>query len=80
MERWIRGFRRAIAFTEQTDIPIENIQQYRRNFRVIKEMYFTIKGGNQQVVASTDNDLLHKANRPFFNDVNDHLQFVVPKL
>ena len=27
-----------------------------------------------------DNVLLHKANRPFFNDVNDHLQFVLQTL
>ena len=27
-----------------------------------------------------DNDLLHKASRPFFNDVNDHLQFVLQTL
>ena len=32
------------------------------------------------MLHTTDNDLLHKASRPFFNDVNDHLQFVLQTL
>ena len=51
---------------------IEEIQQYRRIFRLIKK--------HINKLLHSDNTLLHKSNRPFFNDVNDHLQFVLQTL
>ncbi len=44
-------------------------------------MYFTIKGGNQQVVASASIMICcTKQAVLFFNDVNHHLQFVLQTL
>lgn len=59
---------------------IESIQQYRRNFRVIKKCVLPLKEEIGKLLYVTDNGLLHKSNRPFFNDVNDHLQFVLQTL
>ena len=58
---------------------IEEIQSYRRNYRLIKKSIFPLK---EQInkLFHTENQLLHKANRPFFSDVNDHLQFVLQTL
>lgn len=58
---------------------IENIQHYRRNYRLIKKSIFPLKEQINKLFHN-DNLLLHKANRPFFNDVNDHLQFVLQTL
>lgn len=55
---------------------IESIQQYRRNFRLLRRCIMPLKEEIGKLLH-TDNVLLHKANRPFFNDVNDHLQFVL---
>lgn len=61
------------------DPGIEDIQQFRRNYRVIKNSVMPLK---EQIgkLFHTENTLLHEANRPFFNDVNDHLQFVLQTL
>lgn len=58
---------------------IEEIQQYRRHFRLIKKCILPLK---EQIgkLFHGDNELLHDSNRPFFNDVNDHLQFVIQTL
>ena len=58
---------------------IEKIQVYRRNYRLIKKSIFPLK---EQInkLFHTENQLLHKANRPFFSDVNDHLQFILQTL
>lgn len=58
---------------------IEEIQQYRRNYRLIKKCIFPLKEQMNKLLHA-ENQLLHKANRPFFNDVNDHLQFVLQTL
>ena len=58
---------------------IEEIQQYRRIFRLIKKSILPLKEHINKLLHS-DNTLLHKSNRPFFNDVNDHLQFVLQTL
>lgn len=55
---------------------IEDIQQFRRKFRVIRKCMMPFKEEISKLLH-TDNGLLHKPNRPFFNDVNDHLQFVL---
>ena len=58
---------------------IEKIQVYRRNYRLIKKSIFPLK---EQInkLFHTENQLLHKSNRPFFSDVNDHLQFILQTL
>lgn len=58
---------------------IEEIQRYRRNYRLIKKCTFPLKEQMNKLLH-TENLLLHKTNRPFFNDVNDHLQFVLQTL
>lgn len=58
---------------------IEDIQLFRRNYRLIKKSIFPLKEQINKLFHA-ENKLLHKANRPFFNDVNDHLQFVLQTL
>lgn len=58
---------------------IEEIQQYRRNFRLLRKCIVPFKEEIGKLMHA-DNVLLHKSNRPFFNDVNDHLQFVLQTL
>ena len=58
---------------------IEEIQRYRRNYRLIKKSIFPLKEQINKLLHS-ENQLLNKANRPFFSDVNDHLQFVLQTL
>lgn len=61
------------------DPGIDDIQQWRRNYRLIKKSILPLK---EQIgkLFHYENPLLHEANRPFFNDVNDHLQFVLQTL
>lgn len=66
--------------SDSKDVPgIGNIQQYRRNFRLLRKCIIPFKEEISKLLHA-DNVLLHKANRPFFNDVNDHLQFVLQTL
>lgn len=58
---------------------IEEIQVYRRNYRLIKKSIFPLKEQINKLFHA-ENQLLHKANRPFFSDVNDHLQFILQTL
>lgn len=58
---------------------IEEIQRYRRNYRLIKKCIFPLKEQMNKLLHA-ENQLLHKSNRPFFNDVNDHLQFILQTL
>lgn len=58
---------------------IEAIQPYRRSVRLIKKCILPIKE-EMITLLHEDNKLLHKANRPFFNDVNDHLLFILQTL
>lgn len=58
---------------------IEEIQRYRRNYRLIKKSIFPLKEQINKLLHS-ENQLLNKANRPFFSDVKDHLQFVLQTL
>lgn len=55
---------------------IENIQQFRKNYRVIKKSIFPLKEHFNKLFH-TDNELFNESQRPFFNDVNDHLLFVL---
>lgn len=58
---------------------IKEIQYYRKNYRLIKKCISPLKEQMNKLLHA-DNQLLHKASRPFFNDVNDHLQFVLQTL
>ena len=81
LEDGLEDLEEQLLSPEQADmLDIENIQQYRRNFRVIKKCILPLKEEISKLLHTTDNDLLHKASRPFFNDVNDHLQFVLQTL
>ena len=52
------------------------IQTNRRQYMQIKRAVLPLKDQYSRLLLS-DNELLHKSNRVFFNDVNDHLQFVL---
>ena len=58
---------------------IDDIQQYRRNIRLVKKSVLPLKE-SMNLLLHTDNNLLHKANHRFFSDVNDHLLFVLQTL
>ena len=62
-----------------TTMEDEEIQAHRRNHRLIRKCILPLK---EQInkLFHTENTLLHKNNRPFFNDVNDHLQFALQAL
>lgn len=70
---------RFLSSDSYEDPGIDEIQTYRRNYRLIKKCILPLK---EQInkLFHTENQLLHKANRPFFNDVNDHLQFALQTL
>ncbi len=58
---------------------IDSIQAYRRNYRLIKKSILPLKEQINKLLH-TDSAILHKNSLPFFNDVNDHLQFVLQTL
>lgn len=70
---------RVLSSNRDNDPGIEEIQQYRRDFRLIKKCILPLKEQISKLFHG-ENDLLHKSNRMFFNDVNDHLQFVLQTL
>ncbi|WP_321479416.1 magnesium/cobalt transporter CorA [uncultured Bacteroides sp.] len=55
------------------------IQSLRRQYMQIKKSVLPLKEQYVKLLRS-ENDLMHKVNRPFFMDVNDHLQFVLQTL
>ncbi|MDE6180244.1 MAG: magnesium/cobalt transporter CorA [Phocaeicola sp.] len=81
LEDGLEDLEERLLSPDRTDVPgIEDIQQYRRRFRVIKRCIFPLKEEIGKLLHTADGELLHKANRLFFNDVNDHLQFVLQTL
>ncbi len=66
---------RLLTISPASDIG-SSIQMQRRQYMRIKRAVFPLKEQYNKLLRS-DNILLHKANRVFFNDVNDHLQFVL---
>jgi len=52
------------------------IQSLRRQYMQIKRAVFPLKEQYVKLLRS-ENEIMHKLNRPYFNDVNDHLQFVL---
>lgn len=64
-----------LTITNNTDIGIE-IQERRRQYLMMKKAIFPLKEQYVKLLRA-DNLLMHKVNRAYFNDVNDHLQFVL---
>lgn len=64
-----------LNITHSTDIGIQ-IQSLRKQYLQIKRAVLPLKEQYVKLLRS-DSLLMHKANRAFFNDVNDHLQFVL---
>ena len=77
MEDELEDMEEALIVPHNPDAPgIENIQKYRKNYRIIKKCIFPMKEHINKLFHA-DNELLNEQQRPFFNDVNDHLQFVL---
>lgn len=57
-------------------IGIEEIQFYRRQYFLIKKTIQPLKEQYNKLLR-TENGLIHTVNTPYFNDVYDHLQFVI---
>ena len=77
MEDELEDLEERFLSPDSYDAPgIEEIQAHRRNHRLIRKCILPLK---EQInkLFHTENTLLHKNNRPFFNDVNDHLQFAL---
>lgn len=66
---------RMLTITTASDIGIK-IQESRRQYLRIKRAVLPLKDQFSKLILS-DSKLLHKTNRIFFSDVNDHLQFVL---
>ncbi|BEG99099.1 magnesium/cobalt transporter CorA [Bacteroides sedimenti] len=66
---------RLLTITSATDIGI-NIQTSRRQYMRVKRAVLPLKEQFSRLLLS-DSKLLHKSNRAYFYDVNDHLQFVL---
>ena len=64
-----------LKITSSDDIGIQ-IQSLRRQYLQIKKAVLPLKEQYVKLLRS-DSLLVHKVNRAFFNDVNDHLQFVL---
>lgn len=64
-----------LKITNADDIGMQ-IQSLRRQYLQIKKVVLPLKEQYVKLLRS-DSMLVHKVNRAFFNDVNDHLQFVL---
>lgn len=64
-----------LTITNENDIGIQ-IQSLRRQYMLMKKSILPLKEQYVKLLRA-ENLLIHKANRAFFNDVNDHLQFVL---
>lgn len=58
---------------------IGDIQLYRRQYRLLKKTITPLKE-QMNILRRPGNPLIKEDNIPFFNDVNDHLQFVLQSL
>ena len=54
----------------------KQIQALRRQYMIVKKAVMPLKDQYVKLLRG-ENPLFHKATRAFFNDVNDHLQFVL---
>lgn len=64
-----------LTISNSKDIGIQ-IQSLRRQYMQVKKSVLPMKEQYVKLLR-TESQLMHKANRAFFNDVNDHLQFVL---
>lgn len=64
-----------LTITNGDDIGIQ-IQSLRRQYMLLKKAILPLKAQYVKLLRA-DNLLIHKINRAFYNDVNDHLQFVL---
>jgi magnesium transporter len=64
-----------LTYTARRNIGAE-IQTLRRQYMMMKKALLPLREQYLNLIHS-DNPLLHKVNRAYFNDVNDHLQFVL---
>lgn len=64
-----------LPITDDTDIGIQ-IQSLRRQYMLMKKAILPLKDQYVRLLRA-ENQLIHKVNHAFFNDVNDHLQFVL---
>lgn len=64
-----------LTITDENDIGIQ-IQSLRRQYMLMKKSVLPLKEQYIKLLRA-ENLLIHKVNRAFFNDVNDHLQFVL---
>jgi len=64
-----------LTISDGNDIGIQ-IQALRRQYMLMKKAILPLKEQYVKLLRA-ENSLMHKVNRAFFNDVNDHLQFVL---
>lgn len=64
-----------LTITDGNDIGVQ-IQALRRQYMLMKKSILPLKEQYVKLLRA-ENLLIHKVNRAFFNDVNDHLQFVL---
>ena len=80
MEDDLEDIEERLMSPDSGEIPgIDDIQTHRKNYRLIKKHILPLKEEFSKLLHN-ENILLHKVNRPFFNDVNDHLQFIIQTL
>ena len=80
MEDELDDLEELLLSTDENNTPgIDSIQAYRRDYRLIKKSILPLKEQINKLLH-TDSAILHKNSQPFFNDVNDHLQFVLQTL
>ena len=80
MEDRLEDLEERLLSPEMEDPTIGDLHAYRRNYRLIKKCVLPLKEQITKLFHSGNSRLLHKANHPFFSDVNDHLQFVLQTL
>ena len=64
-----------LTITDENDIGIQ-IQSLRRQYMLMKKSILPLKEQYVKLLRA-ENLLIHKVNRAFFNDVNDHLQLLL---
>ena len=64
-----------LTITSGDDIGIQ-IQALRRQYMLMKKAILPLKEQYVKLLRA-ENLLIHKVNRAFYNDVNDHLQFIL---
>lgn len=64
-----------LTISDENDIGVQ-IQSLRHQYMMMKKAVLPLKEQYVKLLRA-ENQLIHKVNRAFFNDVNDHLQFVL---